>query len=54
MRKLDHPNIIKLHEVYEGSNHVYLVMDYVEGDELFQTIVKEGKQNEQFVTYYSF
>ena len=25
MRKITHPNIIKLHEIYEGQNHIYLV-----------------------------
>jgi serine/threonine protein kinase len=27
MRHLDHANIIRLHEVYEGEFHIYLVMD---------------------------
>jgi len=28
MRHLDHLNIPKLHEVYEGKNHIYLVIDF--------------------------
>lgn len=27
MRKLDHPNIIKLYETYEDLNNVYIVME---------------------------
>jgi len=31
MRALNHPNIIKLYEVYEGEEHVYLVLDLLTG-----------------------
>jgi len=42
MRQLDHDNIIKLYEVYEGEKSVYLVLDYVQGGELF-TFIKSKK-----------
>ena len=35
LRMLDHPNIIKLMEVYEDDIFVHLVMEYLEGGELF-------------------
>lgn len=31
MKSIEHKNIIKLHEVYEGENHVYLVLDLLQG-----------------------
>ena len=31
MRALNHPNIIKLYEVYEGEEHVYFVLDLLTG-----------------------
>ena len=34
MRKIDHPNILKLHEVHETVNSVYFVIDIVNGGEL--------------------
>ena len=34
MKKLDHENIIKLHESLQSSNNVYLVMDYINGGSL--------------------
>lgn len=34
LKILNHPNIIKLHEVFEGEKHVYFVMEYVKGGEL--------------------
>lgn len=29
MRKLDHKNVLQLHEVFEDDNNVYLVVDYL-------------------------
>lgn len=31
MRALDHPNIMKLHEVFETENSLYLILDLLEG-----------------------
>lgn len=36
MRRLDHQNIVKLHEVQEISNGVVLVMEIIEGKELYE------------------
>ena len=38
LKTLDHPNIIKLYEVYEDSKCVYLVQEFWEGGELFEYI----------------
>jgi len=35
LRTLNHESIIKLHEVYESGNSIHLVLDYVEGGELY-------------------
>ena len=42
MRNLNHPNIIKLYEVYEGEFHIYLVLELLKGGELFDRIIKKG------------
>lgn len=47
MKKLNHPNITKLYEIYEGQHHIYLVMELLKGGELFENIIKEGNQNEK-------
>jgi len=39
MLKLNHPNIVKLHEAYEVSDKYYLVLDLVSGGEMFDKIV---------------
>jgi serine/threonine protein kinase len=38
MRQIDHPRIIKLYEVYETSTAIYLITEYVPGDELLKHI----------------
>ncbi|CAG9317394.1 unnamed protein product [Blepharisma stoltei] len=43
MRKVKHPYILTLHKIYESENHVYLVLDYVEGGELLQRLMTHGK-----------
>ena len=36
MRKLNHPNIIKLYEVHESPSTIYLVLNLVQGGELLK------------------
>ena len=31
LNKLDHPNIVKYFETYDDRQHIYLVMEYVNG-----------------------
>ena len=36
---MDHPNIVKLYEVFQDSSYYYLVLEYMAGGELFDKIV---------------
>ncbi|CAG9325570.1 unnamed protein product [Blepharisma stoltei] len=47
MRTLDHPGIVKLHKVFEGKNHVYLVLDYMEGGSMLDRLLKRGPLHEE-------
>jgi len=48
MKKVgDHPNILKLYEVYETAKHLHLVLELVTGGELFDKIVQRGEYSEQ-------
>jgi len=47
MKKLDHPNILKLYEVYEDDKQFFLVMELVKGKELFDKIVERGMYSER-------
>ena len=39
MIETDHPNIIKLYEVYEDNRYIYLIMECCSGGELFDRIL---------------
>lgn len=43
LKRFRHPHIIKLYQVLETERDIYLVMEYVEGGELFDYIVQRGK-----------
>jgi serine/threonine protein kinase len=47
LRKIDHPNVIKLHEVYESDLYVHLVLEYLKGGELFQKLQSKGLYSEK-------
>ena len=38
MRKLDSHALIKLHEVYETDNSLYMVLDLLEGGSLYDKV----------------
>ena len=46
LRKLDHPNILKLFEFYEDLKHFHLVTELCTGGELFDRIIDQGKFSE--------
>ena len=44
MKQVDHPNIIKLRDVFFGSRTVYLVMELCKGGELFDEITRKAQR----------
>ncbi|CAF3801968.1 unnamed protein product [Rotaria sordida] len=46
LRGLDHPCIIRVYDVYDTSDAVYIVLELVEGGELFDRIVANGQFDE--------
>lgn len=38
MRQLDHPNVLRLREVFFGHRRIYLIMDLCKGGELFELV----------------
>ena len=41
LTKFNHINVILVTEIFESSNNYYCVMEYCEGGELFNYIVKK-------------
>jgi len=35
MKQVDHPNIVKLHNVFEDDKYLYIIMELLKGGELF-------------------
>ena len=52
LRVFDHPNIIKLFEVLDTTSDILVVMEYIEGGELFDVISRRGKIPEKDARYY--
>ncbi|KAI5969969.1 GIN4 [Candida margitis] len=46
MKLLTHPNVLRLYDVWETSKALYLVLEYVEGGELFDLLVELGPLQE--------
>ncbi|KAM3131260.1 hypothetical protein pb186bvf_016578 [Paramecium bursaria] len=41
LKTLDHPNIIKIHELFQDQYHYYLITEFCEGGELFDRLSAE-------------
>ncbi|CAG9328511.1 unnamed protein product [Blepharisma stoltei] len=46
LKTVKHPNLIQLYEIVETSKHIYLIMEYASGGELFDYIVSHHKVKE--------
>lgn len=47
LKRLDHPHIAKLEQAFEDDNYLILVMELLEGGELFDAIVNKGRFSEK-------
>ncbi|EGV64109.1 Serine/threonine-protein kinase hsl1 [Yamadazyma tenuis] len=53
MKLINHPNIMGLFDVWENKNDLYLILEYIEGGELFDYMIKRGKLQEyEAVNYF--
>lgn len=43
MKLMNHPNILCIYDVFQGENELYLVLEYVQGGELFDFLVNRGR-----------
>ncbi|XP_045667649.1 myosin light chain kinase family member 4 isoform X1 [Ursus americanus] len=50
MNQLDHVNLIQLYDAFESKNDIVLVMEYVDGGELFDRIIDDNYNLTEFDT----
>ncbi|EPS72100.1 hypothetical protein M569_02656 [Genlisea aurea] len=46
LKLLKHPNVVRLYEVLASKTKIYMVLEYVDGCELFERIANKGKLRE--------
>lgn len=49
---MDHPNIIKIYEVYEDDKHIHLVTELCTGGELFDYILEKKRFSEKIAAHF--
>ena len=47
LKRVDHPAFVKLYEIIENSERIYLIMEYAQGGELFDYIVQRDRLTEK-------
>ena len=43
---MQHDNIIEIYEVYDNPDAFYIIMEYMEGKDLFERIIKQNIRDE--------
>ena len=52
LTEMDHPNVIKVFKIYEEENNFSIIMEYCEGGELFNYIVKKRRLSEDESSFF--
>jgi|TARA_B110000285_G_C15119095_1_gene615977 5'-AMP-activated protein kinase catalytic alpha subunit len=47
LKKVRHPNVIQLYEIIETEKELYMIMEYCNGGELFDYIVRHTRLSEK-------
>jgi serine/threonine protein kinase len=49
LKRLDHPSLPRIYDIFEDEKHTYIIVDYIEGVPLDKKLREEGKFSEQRV-----
>lgn len=52
LRKLKHPCIIQLHDIFQAPDTIVIVLEYMEGGDLMQRILESGYLSEDLMKFY--
>jgi tRNA A-37 threonylcarbamoyl transferase component Bud32 len=53
LAKIQHPFIVKLHYAFQTKEKLYMILDYINGGELFFHLKREGRFPEERVRFYA-
>jgi len=53
LQKIQHPFIVRLHYAFQTADKLYMILDYVNGGELFFHLKREGRFSEERVRFYA-
>ncbi|KAG7115293.1 serine/threonine-protein kinase HSL1 like [Verticillium longisporum] len=51
LKLVDHPNVMKVYDIWENRSEIYLVLEYVDKGDLFDYINTNGRLNEEAAMY---
>ncbi|KAF4992357.1 hypothetical protein FGRMN_7213 [Fusarium graminum] len=52
LKLIEHPNIMKLYDIWENRSEVYLILEYVDQGDLFTFINTEGRLSEEVSVFF--
>lgn len=52
LEMVDHPNIVQLYYAFQDHNKLYLILEYLDGGELFHHLAQERFMTEKCASYY--
>ncbi|KAH7316429.1 hypothetical protein B0I35DRAFT_354279 [Stachybotrys elegans] len=52
LKLIEHPNIMKLYDIWENRSEIYLILEYVDQGDLFTFINTKGKLSEEVTLYF--
>ncbi len=51
-RKLSHPNIVRIHDLYENEDKKFISMEHIEGSDIKRLLVSKAQFTERQIIYY--
>ncbi|EHK44367.1 hypothetical protein TRIATDRAFT_36309 [Trichoderma atroviride IMI 206040] len=52
LKLIEHPNIMKLYDIWENRSEIYLILEYIDQGDLFTFINSKGRLSEEVAVYF--